>query len=319
MLKSHFATRDANISFRIHVGDEDNLSLWLYELVLGQDSFGRPVIRKERLVNNPNGTLFERPDDKDRSDPHRLSETGLNWTAMEPVQEPAAWKAVREFAMFLKSVTYFHLVPQVVRGLLHTWRSENICGQGLVSEMLKVAEDTLNHRLRQIREALCAVVPQLKEFEMRFDQAGKEPHLGLHFEHMPGTWVLEDQFSDGTLRLIGLLWAVLDARGPLLIEEPELSLHPGAVRLLPQMLARLQRSTDQQIIISTQSSDLLCDEAIGLNELFLLQPGAGGTTVRPAAEFKEITALLEGGVSLAEAVMPHTSPQNAQGLAIIGD
>ena len=32
-------------------------------------------------------------------------------------------------------------------------------------------------------------------------------------------------FSDGTLRLIGLLWALLDGTGPLLLEKPELSLH----------------------------------------------------------------------------------------------
>ena len=32
-------------------------------------------------------------------------------------------------------------------------------------------------------------------------------------------WQTETQFSDGTLRLLGLLWSVLDGTGPLLLEE----------------------------------------------------------------------------------------------------
>jgi superfamily II DNA or RNA helicase len=66
--------------------------------------------------------------------------------------------------------------------------------------------------------------------------------------------------SDGTLRLIGLLWAMLEGTGPLLLEEPELSLHPEVVRLIPQMFARMQRRSGQQVVVSTHSTDLLRDD-----------------------------------------------------------
>lgn len=40
-----------------------------------------------------------------------------------------------------------------------------------------------------------------------------------------GGWQREASFSDGTLRLIGLLWFLSRGDSPLLLEEPELSLH----------------------------------------------------------------------------------------------
>ena len=52
---------------------------------------------------------------------------------------------------------------------------------------------------------------------------------------------------------MGLLWAAMDKGGPLLLEEPELSLHPEIVRVLPQMLARVQRRNGRQIFVSTHS------------------------------------------------------------------
>ena len=130
---------------------------------------------------------------------------------------------------------------------------------------------------------------------------------------------MEDKFSDGTLLLMGLLWAVLDGSGPLLLEEPELSLHPEVVRFIPQMFARLQRRSGRQVFISTHSSDLLQDDGIGLTEALLLQPGSNGTSVCATSQFAEIKALLEGGLSLAEAVIPKTAPENAQQLMFFGE
>jgi hypothetical protein len=103
------------------------------------------------------------------------------------------------------------------------------------------------------------------------------------------------------------------------LEEPELSLHPDVVRFVPQMFARIQRRLGRQVLISTHSSDLLRDEGIGLDEVLLLEPGEEGTSVRPANDFAEIRALLEGGVSLAEAVIPRTRPRRVERLALFGD
>jgi len=146
------------------------------------------------------------------------------------------------------------------------------------------------------------------------------PHLRGKYEHWrpQGAWQSEDQFSDGTLRLLGLLWAALEGAGPLLLEEPELSLHPEVVRFLPQMFARIQRSSGRQILLSTHSTDLLRDQGIGLDEVLLLEPATEGTAVEAATNFKDIRRLLEGGVALGDAVMPRTRPRNAEQLMLFG-
>ena len=129
----------------------------------------------------------------------------------------------------------------------------------------------------------------------------------------------ENQLSDGTLRLLGLLWAMLDGTGPLLLEEPELSLHPGVVRFIPQMFARIQRQVGRQVLVSTHSPDLLRDEGIGLDEVFLLFPSPEGTSIQPANKFVEIEALLQGGLSLDEIVMSKTRPEKVEQLMLFGE
>lgn len=121
------------------------------------------------------------------------------------------------------------------------------------------------------------------------------------------------------MRLLGLLWAALDKGGPLLLEEPELSLHPEIVGVLPQMFARVQRRTNRQIFVSTHSPDLLRDEGIGLDEVLLLRPTQEGTEVSPASAHREIVDLLEGGLPLADALVPHTRPAKAEQLALFGE
>jgi hypothetical protein len=119
--------------------------------------------------------------------------------------------------------------------------------------------------------------------------------------------------------LLGLLWVLLDGSGPLLLEEPELSLHPDVVRFIPQLMARMQRHSGRQVMLSTHSTDLLRDEGIGVDEVLLLIPGQEGTSVQSAGEFREVEELLKGGSSLAEAVLPRTRPPNAQQLSLFGD
>ena len=115
---------------------------------------------------------------------------------------------------------------------------------------------------------------------------------------------------------MGLLWAVMEKGGPLLLEEPELSLHPEIVRVLPQMLMRVQRRTARQLFLSTHSPELLWDEGIGLDETLVLLPDAEGVRIVSAASLGEVRRLLEGGLSLAEVVIPRTRPPKVQELSL---
>ncbi len=164
-------------------------------------------------------------------------------------------------------------------------------------------------------------MPQLQELELRRDERGT-PHLRGKYEHWrpQGAWQDENLFSDGTLRLFGLLWAMLDGSGPLLLEEPELQLHPAVVRHLPQMFARVQRGRQgRQVLLSTHSPELLRDEGIGLNEVLLLEPASEGTSVRPLGEFEQVRQLLDAGIPLDETIVPRTRPEDVQRLASFGN
>jgi predicted ATPase len=116
--------------------------------------------------------------------------------------------------------------------------------------------------------------------------------------------------------LLGVLWALQEGEGPLLLEEPELSLHTGVVRRLPSLIYRLQRARKRQVLISTHSTEMLSDHGIDAREILMLTPSVEGTHVKPAAGVPEIQALMEAGMSAAEAVIPHTEPEKVEQLEL---
>ena len=304
------ARRYPNIE--IGVALESESQRWEYELAFNQDNIRRAVVRKERVLLDGK-LLLDRPGDADRSDPDQLTQTHLEQVNVN--------RPFRDLAAFFASIRYLHVVPQLVREPERSvGRANDPFGGDFLEQVANTSEKTQKARLRRIQEALRVAVPQLQEIEMRRDARGT-PHLRGKYQHWrpQGAWQTEEQFSDGTLRLMGLLWVALDKEGPLLLEEPELSLHPEIVRVLPQMLVRVQRRTGRQIFVSTHSPELLRDEGIGLDEVLLLRPGTEGTEVTPASSHQDIRDLLEGGLSLADIVIPRTRPERAGQLPLFAD
>lgn len=289
-----------------------NGTTWRYELALAHDRQQRPQIKRESVWHDSR-SLFARPDESDKSDPERLTQTYL--------QQVNVNKEFRPVFDAFASIRYLHIVPQLIREPDRSvGRTNDPYGGDFLEQVAATREQTLRSRLKAISGALKIAVPQLSELELVRGARGV-PHLRGRYEHWrpQGAWQNEDQFSDGTLRLLGLLWAVLEGGGPLLLEEPELSLHPEVVRYLPQVFARMQRRSGRQMFVSTHSAELLQDDGIGLDEVLLLMPSPEGTTVATAREFPEIEMLLNGGSTLSEAVMPLTRPKSAQQLALFGD
>ncbi len=312
-LRSLFARRYSDISISVTIGVDDQPAVWRYELRFNQDNLQRPVIRHERVVFEENHELVLRPNDLDNEDPERLTQTYL--------QQVNVNKEFRQIAEFFTSVRYLHIVPQLVREPDRSvGRKDDPYGGDFLEQIARTPERTQISRLNRIQDALKIAVPQLEALELKRDETKGTPHLRGKYQHWrpQGAWQAEDQFSDGTLRLLGLLWATLDGSGPLLLEEPELSLHPEVIRYIPQMFARIQRRSGRQIISTTHSTELL-REGVGLNEVVLFEPRQEGTFAKTAGEFDEIRELLEGGINLAEIVMPKTRPANAEQLSFFGD
>ena len=310
------ATRSTKITVEVQIGTNSSNSEWTYRLIFNQDSRKYAVV-KEEVVSCGGNEVLHRPLDEDRNDPERLTQTHL--------EQVTANKEFRQVVSFLTSVKYMHIVPQLVRDRERYVGTPDDpygdpYGGDFLDQLASQNRRTVDSRLKKILTALEVAVPQLSELRLERDERGI-PHLRGKYEHWrySGAWQAEDQFSDGTLRLFGLLWAILDGSGPLLLEEPELSLHPEVVRYIPQMMARLARKTGRQLIVSTHSSDFLSDRGIAGDEVLLLIPDQEGTRVEPAQNDHQVVTLLESGLSIADAALPKTAPKSASQLALFGE
>jgi len=81
----------------------------------------------------------------------------------------------------------------------------------------------------------------------------------------------------------------------------------------------LTRRTGRQLLVSSHSSDLLADPGIAPDETLLLTPSPDGTKVTRAKDDEQIVALLDGGATMAEAVLPIVSPPGADRIAAFAD
>jgi len=301
-----------DVEMEVHLSEASNqVPTWRYAIGIKQDPRGyrQPYLAHERVWQR-NEQLLDRPDSSDKEDKPRRTQTHL--------EQIGANSQFREIAKFFESVLYLHLVPQLVRHpeiYSGPGNSEDPFGRSFLDRVVRTPQKVRRSRLKKIEGALILAVPQIKGLIDVKDESGI-PHLEAVYEHWrpKGAKQREDQFSDGTLRLIGLLWSMLDGESPLLLEEPELSLNSGIVRRLPSLMYRVQRQRKRQIILSTHSADLLSDKGIGGEEVLLLTPSVEGTRVEPANSIKEVRHLLEGGLSIAEAALPRTVPHDVQQL-----
>jgi predicted ATPase len=302
------ARRYSDLAFEIKIGEEK--IDWRYRLTLSQDNLRRPIVKSETVFQG-NTELLHRPDDNDKKDTERLTQTHL--------EQVSANSDFRPIAEFLASIRYLHVVPQLIREPeRHKPRNDkerDPYGSDFLEQIAKSSDRVRNSRLESIKRALTIALPQLQTLELERDEMGV-PHLRGRFEHWrpKAGWQREDQFSDGTLRLIGLLWAVLDGSGPLLLEEPELSLHPTVVTFIPQMLWNITRKRRRQIILTTHSPEMLSDKGIGADEVLLLHPSPEGTEVEAGNDNAKVLALLSSGFSAAEAALPLVGPEKPERL-----
>ena len=129
-------------------------------------------------------------------------------------------------------------------------------------------------------------------------------------------WQSESQFSDGTLRLLGLIWSLLDGDSLLLLEEPELSLNDAIVEQIPELIRKTQKSAKikRQVILTTHSEAMLRQDGIDGRDVVRLVPSSEGTTIA------ELTAdekkALKAGLTPAEVILSKARPESIGQLEI---
>lgn len=317
-LRSLHARSDPEVRIEVQLSDssQSEAPTWRYVLAFKTEGKApqRVLITEERVEHNGD-VLLQRPRKEDRTDPERLTQTHL-----EQINNNAEFRALVEH---FSATTYLHLVPQLLKhgGEISARALENDpFGQGLMQRIAQTPKKTRDARLLRIAKALAQAVPLFSELRFEQDAITGLWHLEARFTHwrVHGAWQKEDQFSDGTLRLIGLLWALQEKEGLLLLEEPELSLNDGIVEHIPLMIDRVlrdrkKRLSTRQVLISTHS-EVLLTQVTDAQGVLLIEPGGNGSTVRPPLQ-DELDAM-EHGLNPAEVLLPKTRPQTLDQLGL---
>ena len=307
------------VTVSVGIGDDDSTgwrmnnespTKWIYELVFKRAiGSGNKATVKRETVRDEERFLLKRPDQQDREDPGGLLQTHL--------EQANANKEFREIAEFLSSISYLHVVPQFIR---HPERvavaDRDPFGGDLVALIANTDEEIRKERLATINKALRIVAPQMENLQLVQDAAGRW-HMGGRYQHWKSQKALQDErdFSDGTLRLIGLMWALLDSKGPILLEEPELSLHSDAVRQIPAIFSILQMGKSSQVILTTHSRDMLQDSGIGTREVVSIQPTDRGSIAKTADQVERVQEIMQMDFPVGDAIHPATQADNINDLA----
>jgi len=133
----------------------------------------------------------------------------------------------------------------------------------LAAFLFKLNEEHPN-TYKQIRKTVGLVIPFFDDFVFKPELLpSEEKQIRLMWRQKESDYALwPNQLSDGSLRFICLATALLQPDPPstIIIDEPELGLHPYAITLLGALI----RSASQrmQIIVSTQSVPLLNEFSI---------------------------------------------------------
>ena len=315
------AREQSNVKLAIELSESDSRELcWHYELNFKHTGGGI----RENQVKIVSEKVFSGREQRyvlDRSaETLGEDEETLKYTYLE---QPNANKDFRVIQQFLQNVEYLNVVPQMVResaSSSYSGDKEDYYGRNFLKRLALLNDNTRRSYFRKNNEFLKLAVPQLEELSFVKDEIGV-PHLEARYVHWRtrGSKQQEMQFSDGTLRLIGFLFALIDSNGVLLLEEPEINLHPGIVAQFPEFIAKIQRvkKGGRQVFITTHSYDILSNEGIAPEEVLLLTNSPEGTEVEVLSNVEKAKNILAAGFSMADVVMPLTKPWSIESMSHI--
>ncbi|MDP1827611.1 MAG: AAA family ATPase [Archangium sp.] len=308
---THLRSLHARFNSELKVAVTVNVDgvIWEYELALN-GSKTRPFRVEREVVRRGDQVLLDRPDADDSKDARRLEQTHL-----EQVTQNAKFRALADA---LASTVFVHVVPQVVKSVQMRDVLRDAPGSDFIEQLAGLPNKKQKGALRRLEKLLKFAVPQFDELRVMRDKRSGTPHLEAKYAHWrpQGSWQSEREFSDGTVRLIGLLWAILEGKAPLVLEEPELSLHEGIVQTLPQLLHSAARRHRRQMFVSTHAMNMLADPGIDPREVIVLEPTDQETVAKLGSEIPEFVSAARSGLPLSELVGARTRPYRVSQLPL---
>lgn len=143
------ARRSSDVQISITLSDDQRKEeKWRYSLGITRETGGKrlQVLTHERVWKD-NILILDRPNEGDKEDPQRLTQTNL--------EQISANRDFREVSEFLQRVQYLHLVPQFIR-FAATFSGYALpgdpFGQTFVKRLAETPEKTRSSRLEKVEE-----------------------------------------------------------------------------------------------------------------------------------------------------------------------
>jgi predicted ATPase len=251
--------------------------------------FGFEVVREQCVVTMPNGetSWYDRKLGEVATNLEWLSNIGkTQWLVPSSLLLPLLGISPFIFVMqALKTMRVYSIEPWKLREMQdpdtgEILRSDGSNATSVLNHIRRTAPESANRLL----EILAGIVPCTtkvrtrkhgKKFSLEFTQEwGTKDRLDLEAFNM----------SDGTLRAFGILLAVYQIPSPslIVIEEPEASIHPGALSILLDLIRFAGQK--MQVIVTTHSPEVLDAEWLQPENLRLVTWQEGATIVSNLGE-----------------------------------
>ncbi len=153
----------------------------------------------------------------------------------------------------------------------------------LRTDAANIAPFLLKMRQQHTREyktiinAIRLVTPFFDDFLLEPTQRGAKEEVNLSWSQKGSDYPMQPyHLSDGTLRFICLTTALLQPKPPstIIIDEPELGLHPAAIVILAELIQQAAQRT--QVIVATQSPALI--DQFAINDIIVVNRKDGASS-----------------------------------------
>ena len=206
----------------------------------------------------------------------------------------------------LSGIRYIH--PNPKKMLERADRYDPDHGTGFFQHAGRFSDQQLDAVVDRIRPIMAAVVPEIPNLSYQRMGLGTEVvfYSDTPVRGASGIYSHE-QFSEGTLRLLGMLFDLATLprdTSVVLIEEPETFLQASVVRSLPSLLAEVAMNRDVQMIISTHSPELIDSELVLPSQVLMLRSENGETTGQLLSESNDprIKAVVSAGLPKSQGI-----------------
>jgi predicted ATPase len=200
--------------------------------------------------------------------------------------------AVRAAFRSLSGMSFYNISPESLRAPQQSISETPFDEKGRnLAAVLGAVKQGNRAELNDIEGALARLVDGLRSYDIHNVGSYLVTKLFYEYPHdataggqAPVTRLASDlaQESDGTLRILSILAALYQqpSRALVVIEEPEINIHPGALGVIADLLQ--EASLRSQILVTTHNPDLI--EHFSPDVLRVVEKNDGVTHVGPVAQ-----------------------------------